>query len=71
LQSSEFLVSIFICATDLILWVNEDKRTFKWVTELFSDNVAPIEFYRIFELVVRADTSLSREMVKNLNQVIF
>ncbi|KAL7080643.1 hypothetical protein ACQ4LE_000642 [Meloidogyne hapla] len=69
LQSSEFLVSIYICAVDLIFWVNEDLRTFKWVTELFSDNVAPLEFYRIFELIVRADSSFSREMVKHLNQV--
>ncbi|CAK5083369.1 unnamed protein product [Meloidogyne enterolobii] len=69
LQSSEFLVSIYICAADLILWVNEDSRTFRWITEIFTDNVAPLEFYRIFELIVRADTSFSREMVKHLNQL--
>uniref|UniRef100_A0A915MYU3 Uncharacterized protein n=1 Tax=Meloidogyne javanica TaxID=6303 RepID=A0A915MYU3_MELJA len=69
LQSSEFLVSIYICAADLILWVNEDLRTFRWITEIFTDNVAPLEFYRIFELIVRADTSFSREMVKHLNQL--
>lgn len=30
-----------------------------------------IHFYKVIELIIRADSSLSREMVKHLNKVYF
>uniref|UniRef100_A0A914HWK3 Uncharacterized protein n=1 Tax=Globodera rostochiensis TaxID=31243 RepID=A0A914HWK3_GLORO len=45
------------------------ERHFPWTFELFRGVVAPIAFYKIFELVIGAGVGLSRGAVNHLNRV--
>ncbi|KAL3103373.1 hypothetical protein niasHS_002559 [Heterodera schachtii] len=68
-QNLEFLASVFLCSSELILFACNSQRHFPWTMELFRDVVSPISFYKIFGLVVGANTGLSREAVNHLNRI--
>uniref|UniRef100_A0A183C8P6 Retinoblastoma-associated protein A-box domain-containing protein n=1 Tax=Globodera pallida TaxID=36090 RepID=A0A183C8P6_GLOPA len=68
-QNVEFLASVFLCASELILFAYDSERHFPWTFELFRGVVTPIAFYKIFELVIGAGVGLSRGAVNHLNRV--
>uniref|UniRef100_A0A915D7Q7 Retinoblastoma-associated protein n=1 Tax=Ditylenchus dipsaci TaxID=166011 RepID=A0A915D7Q7_9BILA len=67
LYKVDFIGSLWICALELVVFTYASEREFPWSAEVAQ--VAPVNFYKIIELIVRAEPDLSREMVKHLNKV--
>ncbi|VBB28062.1 unnamed protein product [Acanthocheilonema viteae] len=67
LLREDFLKSLYVCSLQLVLFTYESVREFPWSLEIM--RVSAIHFYKVIELIIRADSSLSREMVKHLNKV--
>ncbi len=42
-------------------------RTFPWIVDIY--NLSPFYFYKVIELLIRAEEGLSRDVVKHLNHV--
>ncbi len=42
-------------------------RTFPWIVDIF--NLSPYYFYKVIEVLIRAEDGLSRDVVKHLNHV--
>lgn len=66
-MKDDFHKSVWICALEIVLFTYGSEREFPWSLELVG--IAPINFYKIIELVIRAVPDLSREHVKHLNRV--
>uniref|UniRef100_A0A8L7SZ97 BMA-LIN-35, isoform f n=3 Tax=Brugia TaxID=6278 RepID=A0A8L7SZ97_BRUMA len=67
LLREDFLKALYVCALQLVLFTYESVREFPWSLEIM--RLPAIHFYKVIELIIRADSSLSREMVKHLNKV--
>ncbi|MFH4975910.1 hypothetical protein AB6A40_002619 [Gnathostoma spinigerum] len=67
LHKEELIASIYACCLELVIFTYSSERTFPWSIELLK--LAPIHFYKVIELIIRAEPELSREMVKHLNKV--
>ncbi|TKR93962.1 hypothetical protein L596_008320 [Steinernema carpocapsae] len=67
IYKEEFIVSLWAAALQVILYTYESQRDFPWCITLLQ--LAPVSFYKIIELVIRAEPDLSRGMVKCLNKV--
>ncbi|KAI1719520.1 retinoblastoma-associated protein A domain-containing protein [Ditylenchus destructor] len=67
LHKPDFIGSLWICALELVLFSHGSEREFSWSADIA--RVAPVNFYKIIELVIRAEVELSRDMVKHLNKV--
>ena len=42
-------------------------RTFPWIVDIFE--LSPYHFYKVIEIIIRAEKGLSRDVVKHLNHV--
>ncbi|VDK39781.1 unnamed protein product [Gongylonema pulchrum] len=69
LLREDFLKSLYVCCLQLVLFTYESVREFPWSLNVM--RLSAIHFYKLIELVIRSDVSLSREMVKHLNKVLF
>lgn len=67
LLREDFLKALYVCSLQLVLFTYESVREFPWSLETM--RLSAIHFYKVIELIIRADSSLSREMVKHLNKV--
>ncbi|KAK0425686.1 hypothetical protein QR680_009323 [Steinernema hermaphroditum] len=67
IYKEEFIVSLWAAALQIVLYTYESQREFPWCIDLLQ--LAPVSFYKIIELVIRAESDLSRGMVKCLNRV--
>uniref|UniRef100_A0A0N5AMP1 Retinoblastoma-like protein 1 n=1 Tax=Syphacia muris TaxID=451379 RepID=A0A0N5AMP1_9BILA len=67
LNKEELLTSVYACALELVLFTYKSEREFPWSIDVL--RIAPVNFYKVIELVIRAEPELSREMVKHLNRV--
>lgn len=67
LSQDVFHQTLFACCLEIVLYSYNSQRTFPWVLEAL--NIAPYHFYKIIEIIVRAEDQLSRDMVKHLNLV--
>ena len=50
------------------MWIVSYRR-FPWIVEIF--DLCPYHFYRVVEIIIRAEDGLSRDVVKHLNHVSF
>ncbi|KAI6220263.1 hypothetical protein M3Y95_01066400 [Aphelenchoides besseyi] len=66
LHKSEFITGLYICALEIVLMTYNSERGFPWSVDTLQ--TMPINFYKVIEIVVRAEPELSREMVKHLNR---
>lgn len=60
-------MSVYACAVELLLFTYESEREFPWILDVL--RLAYVHFYKVVELIIRAEPELSREMVKHLNKV--
>lgn len=67
LEKETFHKCLFACAVEVVLFSYNSQKTYPWVIETFE--LAPFNFYKVIELVIRAEDQLSREMVKHLNRI--
>ncbi|XP_022184839.2 retinoblastoma-like protein 1 [Nilaparvata lugens] len=67
LNQSIFHLTMFACCLEIVIYSYNSQRTFPWVLEAL--NIEPYHFYKVIEIIVRAEDQLSRDMVKHLNMV--
>ncbi|KAJ9576035.1 hypothetical protein L9F63_007135, partial [Diploptera punctata] len=67
LEQEVFHQSLFACCLEIVNYSYNSQRTFPWILD--SLNVEPYYFYKVIEIIVRAEDQLSRDMVKHLNLI--
>lgn len=68
MEEDSFNVSLFACSLEIVLFSYNSQRRFPWILEIF--DLAGYHFFKVIEIVVRAEENLSRDVVKHLSQVI-
>ncbi|XP_051563026.1 retinoblastoma-like protein 1 [Myxocyprinus asiaticus] len=59
--------SLLACCLEVVLFAYSSQRTFPWILEIF--HIPPFYFYKVIEVFIRSEESLSRDMVKHLNSI--
>lgn len=67
LDLEAFHRSLFACCLEIVIFSYNSQRSFPWVLQIF--NLQPYYFYKVIELLIRAEDSLSRDVVKHLNHI--
>ncbi|PIK33212.1 hypothetical protein BSL78_29976 [Apostichopus japonicus] len=57
---------LFACCLEIIIFAYNSQRVFPWILEVF--NLHGYYFYRVIELLLRAEDGLPRDIVKHLNR---
>ena len=73
LSNEMFHLSLFTCCIEIVVFSYNSKRTFPWIIDVYEDfkelKFQPYYFYKVIELVIRDEDSLSRSVVIHLNMV--
>ncbi|XP_077144321.1 retinoblastoma-like protein 2 isoform X1 [Ranitomeya variabilis] len=67
LEQEIFHKSLMACSLEVIIFSYKPPGTFPRVLVMF--DLAPYHFYKVIELVIKAEDGLCREVVKHLNQI--
>lgn len=67
LEQDIFQRSLFACCLEIVIFSYNSQRTFPWIVDIFE--LTPYHFYRVIEMVIRAEEGLSRDVVKHLNLI--
>ncbi|XP_054719521.1 retinoblastoma-like protein 1 [Uloborus diversus] len=67
LDLDAFQRSLFACCLEIVIFSYNSQRSFPWVLQIF--NLQPYLFYKVIELIIRAEDGLSRDVVKHLNHI--
>ncbi|XP_072918384.1 retinoblastoma-like protein 1 isoform X2 [Hemitrygon akajei] len=67
LEQDIFHSSLMACCLEIILSSYNSQRTFPWIIDIL--NLSPFYFYKVIEVLIRAEEGLSRDMVKHLNNI--
>ncbi|XP_041375450.1 retinoblastoma-like protein 1 isoform X2 [Gigantopelta aegis] len=59
--------SLFACCLEIVIFSYNSQRTFPWILDVFE--LSAYHLYKVFEIVIRAEESLSRDVVKHLNHI--
>lgn len=59
--------SLFACCLEIVIFSYNSQRVFPWIVEIFE--LAPYHFYKVVEIVIRAEEGLSRDVIKHLNHI--
>ncbi|XP_078093101.1 retinoblastoma-like protein 1 isoform X2 [Mustelus asterias] len=67
LEQDIFHRSLMACCLEIVLSSYSSQRTFPWIIDIL--NLSPFYFYKVIEVLIRAEEGLSRDMVKHLNNI--
>ncbi|KAG8563380.1 hypothetical protein GDO81_016044 [Engystomops pustulosus] len=67
LEQEIFHKSLIACCLEVIMFSYKPPGTFPQIMEMF--DLVPYQFYKVIELVIKAEDGLCREVVKHLNQI--
>ncbi|XP_069740649.1 retinoblastoma-like protein 1 isoform X2 [Narcine bancroftii] len=67
LEQDIFHCSLMACCLEVVLSSYSSQRTFPWIIDIL--NLSPFYFYKVIEVLIRAEEGLSRDMVKHLNNI--
>ncbi|XP_071959151.1 retinoblastoma-like protein 1 isoform X2 [Antedon mediterranea] len=67
LEHDIFHTSLFACCLEIVIFSYNSQRTFPWIIDIF--DIPAFHFYKVIELILRAEDGLSRDVVKHLNTV--
>ncbi|XP_078410896.1 retinoblastoma-like protein 1 isoform X2 [Cetorhinus maximus] len=67
LEQDIFHRSLMACCLEIVLSSYSSQRTFPWIIDIL--NLSPFYFYKVIEVLIRAEDGLSRDMVKHLNNI--
>ncbi|VDP04897.1 unnamed protein product [Soboliphyme baturini] len=67
LKLEQFHRSLFACSAETVRYLYGNKKSFPWLLGVF--NIQAFHFYKIIEVVIRADLELNRDTVKHLNDI--
>jgi len=59
--------SVFACCLEIVMFSYNSNRPFPWVLEALE--IEPFYFYRVIEIILRAEESFSRGVIKHLTMV--
>ncbi|GMT28601.1 hypothetical protein PFISCL1PPCAC_19898 [Pristionchus fissidentatus] len=66
-RKEELITSLYVISLEILLDTYHSERIFPWSIQVFK--VAPISFYKIIEMVVKAEGGLSRECIRHINGI--
>ncbi|OWF55242.1 retinoblastoma-like protein 1 isoform X1 [Mizuhopecten yessoensis] len=67
LEQDMFHRSLIACCLEVVIFSYNSQRMFPWIVEIFELNA--YHFYKVVEIIIRAEEGLSRDMVKHLNHI--
>lgn len=67
MMDESFQTSLFACSLEIVLFSYSSPKRFPWILEVF--DLPGYSFFKVIEVVVRAEDNLSRDVVKHLSQV--
>ncbi|BFZ13546.1 hypothetical protein BsWGS_16586 [Bradybaena similaris] len=67
LEHEFFHRSLFACCLEIVIYSYNSQRTFPWIVDIFE--LSPYQFYKVIEIIIRAEKGLSRDVVKHLNHI--
>merc|ERR1719219_563116 len=68
LEQDGFHRVLFACCLEIVIFsYNSPSRTFPWVTNIF--NIQDYHFYKVIEVIIRAEDWLPRDVVKHLQRI--
>ncbi|XP_047675874.1 retinoblastoma-like protein 2 isoform X1 [Tachysurus fulvidraco] len=67
LEQDMFHRSLIACCLEIVIFSYHPPGEFQWVLQTF--DIPPYHFYKVIEVLVRAEEGLVREVVKHLNHV--
>ncbi|XP_032897998.1 retinoblastoma-like protein 1 isoform X2 [Amblyraja radiata] len=67
LEQDIFHCSLMACCQEIVLSSYSSQRTFPWIIDIL--NLSPFYFYKVIEVLIRAEEGLSRGIVKHLNNI--
>ncbi|PVD21293.1 hypothetical protein C0Q70_19465 [Pomacea canaliculata] len=59
--------SLFACCLEIVIFSYNSQRMFPWIVDIF--DLSPYYFYKVIEIIIRAEEGLSRDVVKYLNHI--
>ncbi|KAL5021351.1 hypothetical protein ScPMuIL_000506 [Solemya velum] len=59
--------SLYACCVEIVIFSYNSQRIFPWIVEVF--DMSPYSFYKVIEIIIRAEEGLSRDVVKHLNYI--
>ncbi|KAJ8302946.1 hypothetical protein KUTeg_019342 [Tegillarca granosa] len=67
LEHDMFHRCLFACCLEVIIFSYNSQRIFPWIVDIF--DISPYHFYKVVEIIIRAEEGLSRDVVKHLNHI--
>ncbi|CAG7834073.1 unnamed protein product [Allacma fusca] len=67
MEEENFHVSLLACSLEIVLFSYNSQRRFPWILETFK--LPGYHFYKVVEVIIRAEENLCRDVVKHLSQV--
>ncbi|XP_046842187.1 retinoblastoma-like protein 1 [Xenia sp. Carnegie-2017] len=67
LDQDIFHRSLIACCLEIVIFSYNSQRIFPWVLEVYG--LSPYFFYKVIEVLIRAEDGLSRDVVKHLNYI--
>ena len=61
------LQALFTCCLEIVIFSYNSQRTFPWVLETFK--LEAVHFYKVIEVIIRAEDWLPRDVVKHLQRI--
>ena len=68
LERMDFHETLYIASLEIVIFsYSSPTKTFPWALETF--NVAPFNFYKVIEILIRIEDGLARDVVKHLQSI--
>lgn len=67
LDTGHFHQALFTACLEVVIFSYNSQRTFPWILETFS--LEPFQFYKVIEVMIRAEDGLARDVVKHLQRI--
>jgi hypothetical protein len=67
LSQDLFHQALFTCCLEIVIFSYNSQRTFPWVLETFK--LEAVHFYKVIEVIIRAEDWLPRDVVKHLQRI--
>ncbi len=67
LEQDLFHLALFACCLEIVIFSYNSHKTFPWILETFE--LEDIHFYKVVEVIIKAEDWLPREVVKHLQRI--
>ena len=67
LDHGQFHQALFTACLEVVIFSYNSQRTFPWILDTFG--LEPFQFYKVIEVMIRAEDGLARDVVKHLQRI--